>query len=356
LENDFRLIGGSMRAAIAPCPGANGWRCLAQLKAQMLDGGTVPNAFNVRAIFKFKPDRLYRVYVDDSHLTFVRIGGQSYGLVFALETQLGAIGRYLARSIRAGEDEKAARASLEADAFGPTAHLQGHRHNFQIPLGSISSATIRKPKSLAHGFALALWTISYVPTGPERFQFESGPDLDRALTSLPGALGSRLVLEPLPGTAHDYSRSPKIPGRKIPAWAAVTTAVAVVFAVAFAAGFLQGVGDRESLQPMPPVPAGLSDASANGRARPGLKPLVRVEPDYPAEAARSGIQGWVALEFMASKQGRVEDPRVIASAPEGYFEAAALEAVGKWTYEPEKFDGATVPSPGIRVLIRFALQ
>ena len=52
--------------------------------------------------------------------------------------------------------------------------------------------------------------------------------------------------------------------------------------------------------------------------------------------------------------GKVDGP--VASAPEGYFEAAALEAVGKWTYEPEKFDGAMVPSPGIRVLIRFALQ
>jgi TonB family protein len=239
------------------------------------------------------------------------------------------------------------------DSFGPTARLQAHRHNFQIPISSVNSTTIRKPKTLAHGFAVALWTISYVADGPRRFQFESGSDLDRALILLPGVLGPRLVLEPLPTVAHEYSHSSDISGRKIPAWAALTIAITVIFAVSFAAGFLRG--GRE-FQPMPPVPASIRDASADVHSRPGLKPLVRVEPAYPDAAASIGVQGWVALEFVVSQQGRVEDPVVIASAPEGYFEAAALEAVSKWTYEPEIRDGAAISSPGIRVLIRFALQ
>ncbi|MGH9365027.1 MAG: TonB family protein [Thermoanaerobaculia bacterium] len=111
-----------------------------------------------------------------------------------------------------------------------------------------------------------------------------------------------------------------------------------------------------TLQPMPPVPAHISSPPSEPRERPGLRPLSRQEPQYSEEALASGIQGWVALEFTVSATGRVESPVVVASAPPGTFEEAALGALRTWIYSPEIRDGEPVASPGLRVLLRFTLE
>jgi TonB family protein len=61
---------------------------------------------------------------------------------------------------------------------------------------------------------------------------------------------------------------------------------------------------------------------------PGL--LIRAEPEYPIEAAKRGVTGYVVLDVVIDKSGKVRDPRVVKSEPE--LDHAALKAVGAWQF------------------------
>ncbi|MBU6953106.1 MULTISPECIES: energy transducer TonB [unclassified Hahella] len=65
-------------------------------------------------------------------------------------------------------------------------------------------------------------------------------------------------------------------------------------------------------------------------------------PDFPREAARAGIEGWVEVEFTVNAQGRVEDIKVVASEPRKIFDKAAKQCISKWTFKPAMVDGKAV--------------
>lgn len=62
------------------------------------------------------------------------------------------------------------------------------------------------------------------------------------------------------------------------------------------------------------------------------KPLSRVEPIYPKQAATENIEGYVQLSFDIETDGSVSNLHVIKSEPESVFDKAALKAVKKWRY------------------------
>lgn len=65
-----------------------------------------------------------------------------------------------------------------------------------------------------------------------------------------------------------------------------------------------------------------------------LRPLIQVQPAYPAAAAEAGVQGWVELAISVAESGVVEQAEVLRAEPPGAFEAAAREAVMRWRYPP----------------------
>jgi len=101
------------------------------------------------------------------------------------------------------------------------------------------------------------------------------------------------------------------------------------------------------------IPGGL--AFGGGMSDRGVLPLVRVEPQYPPQAARRGLEGWVQLRFTISTAGSVKDVAVVKSS-NAIFERAAAAAVGKWKYEPQVRGGQSVETPGIEVVLRFKLD
>jgi len=108
-------------------------------------------------------------------------------------------------------------------------------------------------------------------------------------------------------------------------------------------------------KPMPPGHAGGCPDDAKPHpdySRPSLRrvPIQRIEPLFPARAYTERVQGWVCLRFAITAEGVVRDAVVTASAPQGYFEEAALVAVNQWTYQP-----APSGSPGVKVLLQFAI-
>ena len=63
----------------------------------------------------------------------------------------------------------------------------------------------------------------------------------------------------------------------------------------------------------------------------------RVEPVYPEIACKSRVQGTVILEATTDASGRVVAVRVLRSVP--LLDAAAVEAVRQWVYEPMVVNG-----------------
>lgn len=75
-------------------------------------------------------------------------------------------------------------------------------------------------------------------------------------------------------------------------------------------------------------------------AKKDVKPpklIKKVEPVYPEEARKAGIEGSVTLEATTDDRGRVQKVKVLKSIPE--LEQAAVDAVKQWIYEPMIIDG-----------------
>lgn len=75
-------------------------------------------------------------------------------------------------------------------------------------------------------------------------------------------------------------------------------------------------------------------------------PLQRIPPQYPRDAARNGITGWVQLEVTVNPDGTVRGAKVMDSKPRGLFEAAAVAAVMRWKFKPKVVDGQPVQQRG----------
>jgi len=58
----------------------------------------------------------------------------------------------------------------------------------------------------------------------------------------------------------------------------------------------------------------------------------KVQPAYPALARTARIQGAVVLQAVISKQGAIENLKVLAGHP--MLVSAAIEAVSQWRYRP----------------------
>lgn len=73
---------------------------------------------------------------------------------------------------------------------------------------------------------------------------------------------------------------------------------------------------------------------APATAHADLKPLKRVEPAYPAEAARAGTTGFVDVEYTVDASGKVANVSVLGAKPARTFESAAVKAVKQWQFAP----------------------
>tara|TARA_R110000868_G_scaffold57591_5_gene177858 strand:- start:5076 stop:6200 length:1125 start_codon:yes stop_codon:yes gene_type:complete len=84
--------------------------------------------------------------------------------------------------------------------------------------------------------------------------------------------------------------------------------------------------------------------------------LRRAAPRYPREAEQRGREGVVLVRFGVDAQGRTEDIEIVAAIPTGIFEAASVEAVRRWHYQPAVSDGQAVPRRGIETAFVFKMR
>ena len=68
--------------------------------------------------------------------------------------------------------------------------------------------------------------------------------------------------------------------------------------------------------------------------------LTQVKPVYPPLAKQARIQGVVLLEAVISKDGAIDNLRVISGHP--LLTQAAIDAVKQWRYKPTLLNGEPV--------------
>jgi TonB family protein len=83
-----------------------------------------------------------------------------------------------------------------------------------------------------------------------------------------------------------------------------------------------------------------------------LSPVRRAEPEYPPNAFRKSLQGWVELDFTVARDGSVKDIAVHESDPREVFDRAAIDAMKKWKFKPVVREGVAIDQRG-RVRFRF---
>jgi len=96
-----------------------------------------------------------------------------------------------------------------------------------------------------------------------------------------------------------------------------------------------------SIGPKPPVvvqerrgPTHISQGVADGML------IRKIIPRYPPIAQASHTQGTVTLQAVISKEGTIENLRVVSGSP--MLQQAALEAVSQWLYRPYLLSGQPV--------------
>ncbi|KKO46912.1 energy transducer TonB [Arsukibacterium ikkense] len=85
-------------------------------------------------------------------------------------------------------------------------------------------------------------------------------------------------------------------------------------------------------------------------------PIVRIEPRYPVQAARDGLQGWVRLSFTIMEDGSVDNVEVLEAEPRRVFDREAIRALRRWKYSPKVVDGKPMQQPGQQVQLDFTLD
>lgn len=85
----------------------------------------------------------------------------------------------------------------------------------------------------------------------------------------------------------------------------------------------------------------------------GPKPIEMVNPSYPFELRRQGVEGTVVLEFTVNLQGNVQEVMVVSS-PDPRFDSAAVAAISKAKFVPATHNGHTVYTR-LRVPITFSI-
>ena len=88
----------------------------------------------------------------------------------------------------------------------------------------------------------------------------------------------------------------------------------------------------------------------------GPVPIRRTAPIYPFELRTYGREGWVALSYIVSPEGKVIEPMIEDSSGIHEFERAAMNAVKDWRYKPATLNGEPVEQSMTRTIIRFQLQ
>jgi protein TonB len=80
-----------------------------------------------------------------------------------------------------------------------------------------------------------------------------------------------------------------------------------------------------------------------------------IQVEYPPDALRKNVEGWVELEYVVTSDGKVASITVVDSNPTGVFDAAAVRALSRVRYKPG-LQGGKPAAVGTKIRIAFKLS
>jgi protein TonB len=83
-------------------------------------------------------------------------------------------------------------------------------------------------------------------------------------------------------------------------------------------------------------------AMSEGTADTKPRVLSRSPMQYPDDALKKKIKGYVVVNLLIDVDGSIEAAKVIQSSPAGVFDAAALSGIRSWRFAPGKYQGKPV--------------
>ena len=83
--------------------------------------------------------------------------------------------------------------------------------------------------------------------------------------------------------------------------------------------------------------------------------IKHVNPVYPTEAKKEGVQGTIVLQALIAEDGTVRETSVLEGEDTRLVDAAR-EAVGQWLFEPMRDEDGEPLAVLFTVTIRFALS
>ncbi len=148
-------------------------------------------AFTARLISMLSLDRVYRVYLTDGAVFFIRIGGQG-GFARGIAAQFGALGALFLRATQKRSQADRMRKLEKLDMTHPSAHLSAHKHNFTVPVSEFEESVLQPPPALGgHGQHHGRWVFKLRGQKPMTLQLETLEEMQAAYEILPNFLGGR---------------------------------------------------------------------------------------------------------------------------------------------------------------------
>lgn len=105
--------------------------------------------------------------------------------------------------------------------------------------------------------------------------------------------------------------------------------------------------------------SGAGGGAQNGGVKSGIsrgpRVVSRSEPDYPETARENGWQGTVRLQILVSRQGSVEDVKLVAGSGYGELDEAAVQNIRTWRFIPALQNGEATDA-WVTVPVSFSLR
>lgn len=101
--------------------------------------------------------------------------------------------------------------------------------------------------------------------------------------------------------------------------------------------------------------AGLEESADKGAEGQAPRVVERINPRYPEQARKNGIQGEVTLKARVDKNGNCRVIEVLES-PDPMLSEAAREAVEQWKYDPARSLAGDAVDAEMSITVKFRLQ
>jgi TonB family protein len=261
-----------------------------------------------------------------------------------LQAQSQELSRRLAQTVRAAVDQR---------RFADADRLLADLHNYGVPAATIAS--------LQHDLNTARNQAAAVAEQPQYLELTQArlaqgkvtePDNDSALfyvnqlrTADPKNSSLPRMVSAVQGQILEQARA-----------ALDTTQPARAEALLQMAASLGASADltalNQRLAQLKQTPAGAQEV-----VEASLTRLKGIDLDYPRDALKKSIEGWVDLSYVVTTEGKVTNVKVLGSSPQGVFEAAATNALSRVRYKPQTQDGKAIAvSTKLRIAFHMAKQ